>query len=48
MSFRVANDDDGLESSALTGTSLFLDWLDLQGRNGQIAVFCNEIKCRVE
>lgn len=27
----VANDDDGLETGALTGTGLLLDWLDLFG-----------------
>ena len=30
MSLRVANDNDGLESGTLTGTSLLLDGLDLQ------------------
>ena len=29
VAFGVANDDDGLESSTLTGTGLFLDRLDL-------------------
>ena len=30
MSFRISNDYNRLESSTLTGTSLFLDWLDLE------------------
>jgi hypothetical protein len=29
VSLRIANDNDGLESGTLTGTSLFLDRLDL-------------------
>ena len=29
MTLRVSDDDDSLESSTLTGTSLLLDWLDL-------------------
>lgn len=29
MTFRVPNDDDGLESGTLTGTGLLLDRLDL-------------------
>lgn len=29
MAFRVANDDDGLESCTLTSTGLLLDWFDL-------------------
>jgi hypothetical protein len=30
VSLRVTNDNDGLESGTLTGTSLLLDGLDLQ------------------
>jgi hypothetical protein len=30
MSLRVSDDNDSLESSSLTGTGLFLDWLDLE------------------
>ena len=29
VTFAVTDDDDGLESSALTGAGLLLDWLDL-------------------
>jgi len=33
MALRVADDNDSLESSTLTSTSLFLDWLDLKFQN---------------
>jgi hypothetical protein len=35
VSLRVTDDNDGLESGTLTGTSLFLNRLDLQGKTHQ-------------
>lgn len=44
MSLRVTNDNDGLESGTLTGTSLLLDGLDLQEEKLSVSalrIFCD-------
>jgi hypothetical protein len=43
VSLRVTDDNDGLESSTLTGTSLLLDRLDLQVI--ELSAFCNSMIC---
>lgn len=40
VALAVTNDDDGLEAGSLTGTSLFLDGLDLHVQKPAVSHYC--------
>jgi hypothetical protein len=46
VTLRVSNDNNSLESSTLTGTSLFLDWLDLCWINVSYVYYSGNVAMR--